>query len=171
MKRLLTGAFCLFVLVMGVAVTQVNFNKLRDRDVNMELSENIKHMVVANTMNMNAIEIAHYCNRLTCSFFTYSTSVCVTPELKDSKGHCVTYSTVCKELCNLAYKAHNIDATAKVVVGESAVSCARVACRCNYIKLRAHTIPLWVDVISSASLFRKEKSLSLEYGYHSDISP
>lgn len=120
MKRLLIGAFCLFVLVLSVAIAiaQVNFNKLRDRDVSMKLPESIKNMVVSDTKDMDAIEIADYCNRLTSSLFAYSTSVCITPDLKESKGHCVTYSTVCKELCNLAYMANGIDATAKVVVGQ-----------------------------------------------------
>lgn len=124
MKRLLIVASCLFVFVVAVAiaVSQVNFHKLRYREVNMQLPENIKNMVVSDTRGLDAIEIANYCNKLTCSLFSYSTSVCITPDLKDSKGHCVTYSTVCKELCNLAYEANDIDATAKVVVGQIKLS-------------------------------------------------
>ena len=33
-----------------------------------------------------------------------------------------------------------------ILANESAISCARVAYRCDYIKLRAHTTPLWFDV-------------------------
>ena len=120
MKRVLIFAFCFSSCVNVNA--QISFSKLKDRNTNMKLPESIKNMVVSNTKGMDAVEIADYCNNLTCDLLSYSTNVYVTPNLNKSKGHCVTYSTVCKELCNTAYKANNVNALAKVVVGQIKIS-------------------------------------------------
>ena len=93
------------------------FEVISNRDINIELPEKVLSKVIYDTKNMDVIEIANYCTNLVCEYFSYSTNVHITSDLKNSKGHCVTYSLFVKELCNAVYNFNNINAKATIVVG------------------------------------------------------
>lgn len=113
MKYLLT---CILGIMLLSSI-HLDFYKDFTRDVSITLPECIVNKVISDTENMTYDEIAEYCCNLTNSLVDYSLTVKLTDTLENSQGHCVTYSTICKEMCNIAYKTHNISAKAYVSVG------------------------------------------------------
>ena len=97
--------------------TKVTFNKQYDRNKSIPIPINIQNKVCNETLNMNFEEILDYCLDLTCEMLVYNSKENLTDSLYNSKGHCVTYSTIYKELCNIAFQINNIEASASVSVG------------------------------------------------------
>lgn len=114
MKVLLT-----YILLVGLFNNiQLEFNKVFVRETNLVLPKCVVNKVISDTQGMTYAEIAQYCCKYTNNLLTYSLTPSLTEDLTKSQGHCVTYSTICKEMCNVAYKAHNISAKAYVSVGQ-----------------------------------------------------
>jgi hypothetical protein len=114
MKVLLT-----YILLVGLFNNiQLEFNKLFIRETNLVLPECVVNKVISDTKGMTYAEIAQYCCEYTNNLLTYSLTPNLTENLSNSQGHCVTYSVICKEMCNIVYRTHNIPAKAYVSVGQ-----------------------------------------------------
>ena len=111
MNTLLICVLCIFTN------TSIVFNKLYDRNADIQIPTEIVDIVKCNTKNMDFVSITNYCNTLTCELLAFDTKENITLNLYNSRGHCITYSKICTELCNIAYEANNINASAKIVVG------------------------------------------------------
>lgn len=106
------------LLIIIVLFGTLDFNKQGIRSTKeLSIPIDIKNTVIENTQNMNSFEIAEYCSEMTCDLLTYSLKQDKPFINKPSKAHCVTYARVCSELCNIAYKAHGLNSSAKSVYG------------------------------------------------------
>ena len=95
-----------------------SFTKMYDRNgAGVQIPKEIRQKVIAETRGKNAIQIAQYCSRQTCDLLEFSFDQDKLWQKEVSKAHCVTYSRVCSELCNLAFLSNNVNASTKVVVG------------------------------------------------------
>ena len=110
----------LVLIFVGIVIliTDFKFHKQKIRTkTELMIPDEIKNSVIDNTKDLNAFEIAEYCSNVTCSLLKYSINQDKLFAKTPSKAHCVTYARVCSELCNIAYKAHDLDGYAENVCG------------------------------------------------------
>ena len=83
------------------------------------LSTSIKEEIRMNTERKNIEEIIDYCVDFTASKLRFTTKAQVIDlDNSISKTHCVGYAKTCASICNYAFQANNVPATAKPVVGQ-----------------------------------------------------
>lgn len=66
---------------------------------------------------MNESQIVDYCVKSTAHYLTFSDHCEPVSYKGQSKSHCVGYARLCASLCNEAFRANDIDAEARPVVG------------------------------------------------------
>lgn len=108
-------AFMLFLL--SLFLFRLELVKQYDRPGSVEIPDSIKNELIINTSNLSEIEIINYCVDITANLLEFSFKQDSLFKHNIFKAHCVTYAKVCASLCNEAFKANNIKAEAKPVVG------------------------------------------------------
>ena len=80
---------------------------------NYTLSDSIQNIIKTGTQGMTEVSIAKYCVELTSEILDFSEH----NDLNNNKANCVGYATVCKSICDYAYKVNNMNITVNHVRG------------------------------------------------------
>ena len=120
-KKILFFALSIPLLLALFALLAIMFiprgyDKLRERPGTVEIPAALKESVIKGTESMTAEEISSYCSDITCDLLSFSFKQDVLFENEVSRAHCVTYARLHSSLCNIAFKAHDIDAEAVPIV-------------------------------------------------------
>lgn len=106
---------CASLLLFGVLFlwSSLSLVKDKDRPNNFSPSAELKAEIKAETAGMSAEDIRAYSIKKTASTLSFT----IGENLSKGEANCMGYAKVCASICNCAFKANGLKATAKPVVG------------------------------------------------------
>ena len=114
MKKLLLIVVILFIGFSIAGFTHLGLVKEQIVSPrNYTLSDSIQNVIKESTQGMTEVSIAKYCVELTSEILDFSEH----NNLSNNKANCVGYATVCKSICDYAYKVNNMNITVNHVRG------------------------------------------------------
>lgn len=117
MKNKILIIISLFLICLMIFPVNKEFYKLKERPGEIKIPNHIKEYVIESTHSYDVYEITRHCAKITCDLLEFSFNQNISFNNGTLKGHCVTYARLHSTLCNIAFKAHNINAQAKPIVG------------------------------------------------------
>ncbi len=119
MKKRILLTISALIVVFIVAAEGLTLRKTSYRPFTpVSLSKEFKQEIKEATKGKSEDEIVRYCNDKTQKLLTFSTKCEPFDDRKVTKMHCVGYARVLATICNYAFSANGINATAKTVVGQ-----------------------------------------------------